>query len=109
MGVIIVIVLLLAYVAISASVNLLFGIIIPLLVWATIGWFVGHMMRGSGYGPLGNVLLGVGGGIVGSILFRILGWGGDAGSIIVGIIGAVAIVLVARLFGNRSLSSSSTL
>jgi len=102
--ILIVIVLLLAYVAISASVNLLFGIIIPLLVWAGIGWFVGKMMRGSGYGAIGNILLGVGGGIVGSILFRILGWGGDAGNIIVGIIGAVVIVLVARLLGSRSLA-----
>ena len=102
--IVLVIILLVAYVVLSASLGLLFGVIVPLLVWAAIGWFVGQMMRGSGYGPLGNILLGIGGGIVGSILFRVLGWSGDAGNLIVGVVGAVAIVLVARLLGNRSLA-----
>ena len=104
MGVIVVIVvlLLLAYVAIGVRQPVVRHHH-PLLVWA------GRLVRRSDDVRLGldrsaTSCSGVGGGIVGSILFRILGWGGDAGNIIVGVIGAVVIVLVARLLGNRSLA-----
>ena len=105
--VVIVLILLVAYVVLSASINILFGLIVPLIIWAVIGWAAGKLMRGRGYGAIGNILLGVGGGIIGSILFRILNLGvGDIwliGNIIVGVVGAVIIILIARAFGNRNL------
>ncbi|MFN8451015.1 MAG: GlsB/YeaQ/YmgE family stress response membrane protein [Anaerolineae bacterium] len=105
--VVIVIILLIAYIVLSASINIFLGLIVPLIIWAIIGWLAGKLMRGHGYGAVGNILLGVGGGIIGSLVFRVLNLGvGDiwlVGNIIVGVVGAVIIVLIARAFGNRNL------
>lgn len=103
--VVIVLILLVAYVLISASAGI-FSLLLSLLIWAVIGWLAGNLMRGRGYGALGNILLGLGGGIVGSILFGLLGSGlgaGLLGSILAGVVGAVIIILIARMFGNRNL------
>lgn len=37
------------------------------------GWLVGVVMRGRGYGLIGDLLLGLLGGVVGGFLFRTLG------------------------------------
>ena len=101
-----VLVLLVLYIVLSGVVNILFSLIVPILIWALIGWSAGKLMRGAGYGALGNILLGVGGGIVGSILFRLLNLGGIGdiwfvGNIIVGVVGGVVILFVARAL-NRA-------
>ena len=49
-------------VILPSAVNLLLGLIVPVLIWALVGWLTGYLMRGRGYGALYNVLLGVGGG-----------------------------------------------
>lgn len=82
------------------------GIIWVVLAWMLAGMFAGRLLRGRGYGPLMDVLLGLGGGILGSILLSLLGlgWVGDiwiVGNILVGVIGAVILVYLVRMFGNR--------
>ncbi|MBC7813403.1 MAG: GlsB/YeaQ/YmgE family stress response membrane protein [Burkholderiales bacterium] len=66
------------------------------------GTIAGRLLRGSGYGLLGDIALGLIGGVVGSILLRFLGVGfvGNiwlVGNIIVGVIGAVVFVYLIRL------------
>jgi uncharacterized membrane protein YeaQ/YmgE (transglycosylase-associated protein family) len=58
------------------------------------------VMKGSGYGALVDIILGMFGGIVGGWVFGMLGiWpgGGIIGSIIVAFIGAVILVWITRL------------
>jgi len=75
---------------------LLYIIIVGLIA----GWATGKIMRGSGYGLLIDILLGIAGAIVGSRLLGLLGIytsGGLVPSILVAILGAVVLVLIVRL------------
>jgi uncharacterized membrane protein YeaQ/YmgE (transglycosylase-associated protein family) len=69
-----------------------------LLVGLVAGWLAGQFMKGSGYGVVGDVLLGVVGAFVGGFLFRIVGLSahGTLGSIVMATIGAMVLVAVAR-------------
>ena len=88
--------------------NILFGVaftlinfIITILIWIFIGYLAGQLIRGKGYGPVGDAALGIGGGLVGSVIVRLLGttnWNdGLIGGIIVGTIGAIVLVFLVRL------------
>ncbi|MBZ0298264.1 MAG: GlsB/YeaQ/YmgE family stress response membrane protein [Anaerolineae bacterium] len=74
------------------------------------GMFAGRLIRGRGYGPVGDVLLGLTGGIVGSLVLGLIGLGGIGhipliGGILVGVIGAVILVWLLRLLGNRDFAA----
>jgi len=63
------------------------------------GWLTGLVMKGRGYGLLGNLVIGLLGGIIGGWLFSLLdlaarGW---LGEIVVALVGGVVLVAVARL------------
>jgi uncharacterized membrane protein YeaQ/YmgE (transglycosylase-associated protein family) len=81
---------------VSISSTLLGWIVIGLLA----GWIAGEVSRGSGFGCLGNVAIGLVGSILGGWIFSKLGiWGGGfVYSLAAATVGAVALVLVARLF-----------
>ncbi len=75
---------------------LLYIIIVGLIA----GWATGKIMKGSGYGPLTDILLGIAGAIIGSRLLGLFGIytsGGLVPSILVAILGAVVLVLIVRL------------
>ena len=69
-----------------------------LLVGLVAGWLAGKITSGSGFGVLGDIVIGVIGAFVGGFLFRLIGIsaGGTLGSIIVATIGAVVLVLIVR-------------
>ena len=69
-----------------------------LLVGLVAGWLAGKLMKGSGYGVVGDIVLGVVGAFVGGFLFRLIGISayGTIGAIIVATIGAMVLVAVAR-------------
>src|SRR5690606_24937329 len=104
MGVLIVLVLvgLVVLFAISTAFDILFGVLIPVLIWALIGWLAGKLMRGQGYGALGNIPLGLGGGIIGGILFSLIGAGatteGIIGRIGAGVVGSIVLIFLVRTF-----------
>jgi len=81
---------------ISISSSLLGWIIIGLLA----GWIAGEVSRGAGFGCLGNLAIGMVGSILGGWIFSKLGiWGGGfIYSLAAATVGAVALVLIARLF-----------
>jgi uncharacterized membrane protein YeaQ/YmgE (transglycosylase-associated protein family) len=95
---------LLAYVAFNTVWGLA-GLILALLIWALIGYIAGQIARGHGFGPLGNVLVGLAGGITGNLVLGMLGLRGltnlPLGGIIVGVIGALLIIALAD-FINQS-------
>jgi len=73
--------------------------IYAILVGLIAGWLAGQVMKGSGYGILVDILLGLVGGVIGGWLFGALGifpGGGVIGSIIVAFVGAVILVALTR-------------
>jgi uncharacterized membrane protein YeaQ/YmgE (transglycosylase-associated protein family) len=69
-----------------------------LVVGLVAGWLAGKVMKGSGYGVIGDILLGVIGAFVGGFLFGLVGISahGTVGEIIVATIGAIVLVVVVR-------------
>jgi uncharacterized membrane protein YeaQ/YmgE (transglycosylase-associated protein family) len=82
------------------------GLFLVLLSWMLAGMFAGRILRGRGYGPIVDVLLGLAGGIVGSFILNLLrlGWVDDIwiiGNILVGIVGALILVWLVRTVNPR--------
>jgi uncharacterized membrane protein YeaQ/YmgE (transglycosylase-associated protein family) len=79
-----------------------------LLAWivigAVVGWGTGRVFQGNGYGPFMDILMGVGGTVVGGLLTRSVGFGGYGGTIItalVAMIGAVLVTMLAAYVNGR--------
>ena len=76
-----------------------------LLTWLIVGLIAGVLaslvMGGTGYGLIGDIIIGIVGAFVGGWLFSVLGvtspLGGLAGTILVAFIGAVVLLFVIRL------------
>src|ERR1700722_17759697 len=68
------------------------------------GWIAGHLTRGRGFGCVVDIILGLIGAVIGGWIFTRLGivtWG-FWGSLAAATLGAVVLVVIARLFaGNR--------
>lgn len=83
------------------------AIIAWIVVGAIAGWLASLVVRGTGLGLGGDIVVGIIGGIVGGILLSLLlpgsyGVSGiNLGSIIVAFIGAVVLLLLVRLFTGR--------
>ena len=71
-----------------------------LLVGLIAGWLAGKVMRGGGYGVVGDMIVGVIGALLGGWLFGKLGisiGGGLIGAIITAFVGAVVFIFLLRL------------
>lgn len=81
------------------------GIIWWIIVGLIAGFLTGKLMKGSGYGALMDIIVGIVGALIGGFLADHLGFGGPHGltmSIIIAVIGAVVLTLIIRLItGNR--------
>ena len=76
------------------------ALLIWLLIGAVAGWLAGQIMKGGGFGLVGDIIVGILGAVVAGALFPRLGigLGGDVlGSIIAATIGACVLLLVVRL------------
>ncbi len=72
-----------------------------LLIGGAAGWLAGLIMKGKGFGILGNIIIGIIGGILGGFLFGQLGieiGGGEfVGPLVMSLVGAVVILFLAGL------------
>lgn len=73
-----------------------------LIVGGTAGYLAGYVIRGRGYNPIGNVLLGMAGFLVGSLLFGRMGTVGLCGAIIVSFLGALVLIVGVRLLVDEN-------
>jgi len=85
------------------------GLITTIIMGILAGWITGLLMRGSGYGIIWDLVLGVVGAIVGGWLTSIflgvdLTGGFNLTTLIVSVIGAVVVVLIYRLLTRRSIA-----
>lgn len=84
------------------------GILSWIIVGLIAGWLAGLVMKGSGYGVLGDMLLGIVGAVVGGFLASALFGvadpltGFDLTTLIVAFIGAVIVVAIVRALPGRS-------
>lgn len=72
------------------------SIIIILAIGAVAGWLSGQIMKGRGFGLIGNIVIGIIGAFIGGFLFGLLGIsaGGLIGSLIMATVGAVALLFL---------------
>jgi uncharacterized membrane protein YeaQ/YmgE (transglycosylase-associated protein family) len=76
------------------------AILIIVLIGAVAGWLAGLIVKGFGFGLLGNIVVGIVGAFVAGLLFPRLGisiGSGIAGSIVHATIGAVILLFLIRL------------
>jgi len=75
------------------------SLIIFLLIGAVAGWIAGQVVKGGGFGLVGDIIVGIVGAFVAGLLLPRLGLGltGIVGSIIYAAIGAIILLVVIRL------------
>lgn len=76
------------------------GLIWFLIVGLVAGWLAGVLMKGGGFGIIGDIIVGILGAVIGGYLFGAVGvWpgGGLLGSIIVATVGAMVLIFLLRL------------
>jgi len=78
--------------------------LVSILIWlalgAVAGFIAGQLMKGRGFGTVGNIVVGILGSFLGGFIFNQLGvsaGGGMLGSIITAVIGAVVLLFIAGL------------
>jgi len=69
-----------------------------LLVGIVAGWLAGKILKGSGFGIVGDLIVGAIGALVGGFLFGLIGIsaGGLVGRIIIATLGAIALLWLLR-------------
>ena len=84
------------------------GILSWIIVGLIAGWLAGSVMKGSGYGLVGNIIMGIVGAVVGGFLATSLFNvpdpvnGVNIGSIVVAFLGAVVAIALIRALPGRS-------
>jgi len=76
------------------------GLIVFLIVGAIAGWLAGQVVKGGGFGLVGDIIVGILGAIIAGFLFSKLGFSlgaGILGEIISAAIGAIILLIVLRL------------
>jgi uncharacterized membrane protein YeaQ/YmgE (transglycosylase-associated protein family) len=76
------------------------GILVILFVGLIAGWLAGKIVRGTGFGIIGDILVGIAGALISSLIFPRLGFHlgtGLVSEIIYSAIGAIVLLLIVRL------------
>ncbi len=71
-----------------------------IIIGLVAGWLAGLIMKGGGYGVVGDIVVGIIGALIGGWLFSRMGasaGGGLLGAIIVATIGAIILIFLLRL------------
>jgi len=84
------------------------GILSWIVVGLIAGWLAGLVVKGSGYGCIGDIIVGVIGGLLGGWIASSFFHMGDAmtginlESILVAFVGAVILIIILRVVSGRS-------
>lgn len=71
-----------------------------ILIGLIAGWLAGLLMKGGGFGLVGDIVIGIIGALIGGYVFGVMGisaGGGLLGSIVVATIGVVIFIFLLRL------------
>lgn len=74
-----------------------------IIIGIVAGFLAGAVVKGSGFGLLGDLIIGVIGALLGGFIFGLLGItaGGLLGALITAFVGAVALLFLLRLVGGK--------
>ena len=84
------------------------GVLSWIVVGLIAGWLAGKLMRGRGFGLIGDIIVGIVGALIGGFIAGALFHIPDAVnginliSIVVAVLGAILLIAVIRLFPGRS-------
>lgn len=72
------------------------SIIVMLAIGAVAGWLAGLIIKGGGFGLLGNIVVGIVGAVIGGVVLQLLGLyaGGLVGSIVTATLGATILLAI---------------
>ncbi|MEW8500989.1 MAG: GlsB/YeaQ/YmgE family stress response membrane protein [Candidatus Thiodiazotropha taylori] len=75
------------------------SLLVFLAIGAAAGWLAGTLMKGGGFGLLGNIIVGVIGAFIGGFVFNLVGISasGLLGSLITAVAGAAILLVVVGL------------
>lgn len=75
------------------------SLLIFLAIGALAGWLAGNIMKGKGFGIIGNIVVGIVGALFGGYLFNFFGIaaGGLIGALITATVGAVVLLFIVSL------------
>jgi uncharacterized membrane protein YeaQ/YmgE (transglycosylase-associated protein family) len=76
-----------------------YGIIVWLIIGALAGWLAGMLVKGGGFGLIGDIVVGIVGALIGGWLAGVLGvsiGSGFIASIVTAIIGAIILLVILR-------------
>ncbi|MBN2893844.1 MAG: GlsB/YeaQ/YmgE family stress response membrane protein [Bacteroidales bacterium] len=76
-----------------------FVILMYLLIGALIGWIAGLLMKGKGFGFLGNIVIAILGSLLGGFISRILGI--HMGSFITAVLGSILLLFLINLVSKK--------
>lgn len=82
------------------------GLIAWIIIGLIAGWLTGKLMKGSGYGFLMDMVVGLVGALIGGFISARLGFGGvgEHGlivSILIAVVGAVILTWIVRMFTGK--------
>jgi uncharacterized membrane protein YeaQ/YmgE (transglycosylase-associated protein family) len=71
-----------------------------LFIGGVIGWLAGVIVRGRGFGIIGDIVIGIVGAMLGGWMARVMGLstGSSVGAFLMALVGAVVLVGVTRFF-----------
>ena len=78
-------------------------ILLFLLIGLVAGWLAGQIMKGKGFGLIGNLIVGCVGALLGGFIFKQLGivfWG-IVGSLIAALVGALILLWIIGLIKKK--------
>ena len=76
------------------------SILLIIIIGAIAGWLAGKIVKGFGFGLLGNIVVGIVGAFIAGLIFPVIGLGfggGILGGIIHATLGAVILLFLIRL------------
>lgn len=72
-------------------------LIVWLILGALAGWLAGRIMKGGGFGLIGNIIVGIVGSAIGGYLFGGMIGQGAVGSFITAVLGAIVLLFIVSL------------
>lgn len=89
--------------SVEAAPALFSGLLAAIIIGGLGGWLASKLVRGGGFGFIGNVILGIGGAILASWVLPLIGLNfgrGFFGSVFSAMIGAALVLIIIRMIKN---------
>ncbi len=83
------------------------NLLVLLIIGLVAGWLAGLLYKGSGFGLIGNIIVGLVGSVLGGYLAGVFGINADnlVGTILVATGGAVVLLVILNFFSKGSVKS----